>query len=432
MRILLLHPNFPGQYRHIARHLAADPKNEVVFLCNPKPVEIPKVRKVEVHYVRVGTSGAHEHLQDFEEAAYRGQAIARTCLNLKAQGFVPDVICAHPGWGDALFLKDVFPGVPLLNYCEFYYRAFGADAHFDPRQSVDMNNLWRIRLKNANNILNLEACDWGITPTFWQHRQHPSEFLNKISVLHEGIDTDALQPSAPKEPLALASGVRLAPGDEIVTYVARNLEPYRGFPNFMKAVEILNRTRPNCHIFIIGNDGASYSKPPKDTTFKKLVMSRTKTDPKRVHFLGYLPYNQMVSLLRYSRVHVYLTVPFVLSWSMLEAMALGGLVLGSDTPPVREIIEDGKNGLLVDFFSPEKIAGRVAEALDHPKDMEPLRAAARRTIEDRYALKNLLPLHIALVQDLAARKVPPPTHEKILALTPPSPASLNPLKNQTR
>lgn len=407
MKILFIHPNFPGQYKHIARHMASDPENEVLFICNPKPKEIPGVRKVEVHYVRVGKSGAHEHLQDFEEATYRGQAIAQTCQNLKIQGFTPDVVCAHPGWGDALFIKDVFPKVPLLNYCEFFYRAFGADAHFDPRQTVDMANLWRIRVKNANNILNLEACDWGITPTSWQHRQHPPEFLSKISVLHEGIDTESLQPAEPTAPLTLASGVRLEPGDEIVTYLARNLEPYRGFPNFMKTVEILNQTRPNCHILIVGNDGASYSKPPKDTTFKRMMLSRTKTDPKRVHFLGYLPYPQMVSLLRYSRAHVYLTVPFVLSWSMLEAMALGCVVIGSDTPPVREVIEDGKNGLLVDFFSPEKMASRVGDVLDHPADMQPIKTAARKTIENRYALKNLLPLHIALIKNLAHGRIPP-------------------------
>lgn len=406
MKILFIHPNFPGQYKHVARHMASDSSNEVVFICNPKPKEIPNVRKVEVHYVRVGISQAHDHLHDFEEAILRGQAIAQTCFNLKIQGFTPDVVCAHPGWGDALFIKDVFPKVPLLNYCEFYYRAFGADAHFDPHQKVDLTNLCRIRVKNANNILNLESCDRGITPTTWQHSQHPPEFLKKISVLHEGIDTDTLQPGTPEYPLTLASGSQLRPEEEIVTYIARNLEPYRGFPNFMKAVEILNQTRPNCHILIVGNDGASYSKPPKDTTFKRMVLSRTKIDPKRVHFLGYLPYEQMVALLRYSRVHVYLTVPFVLSWSMLEAMALGCLVVGSDTAPVKEVIEDGKNGLLVDFFSPEKIAARISEALDHSDDLIPVRKAARKTIEDRYALKNLLPRHVRLIQNLAQGDLP--------------------------
>ena len=412
----MTHPNFPGQYKHLAHQLASDPENQVVFISNPKPQYIPGVQKVEVQvptHEGGGGSRAHRYLQDFEKAIYRGQAVWRVCADLKVKGFVPDVICSHPGWGDGLFLKDIFPDVPLLNYCEFYYRSFGADVHFHPEQKINPDTLARVRIKNSNNILNLEACDWGITPTHWQRQLHPSEFKHKISVLHEGIDTLALKPGKPTEPLILSDGQKLKPEDEIITYVARNLEPYRGFPIFMQAVATLLKERPACRVLIIGNDGSSYSDPPQGKTYKQLVLEKTKFDKDRVYFFGWLPYEQMVQVLRYSSVHVYWTVPFVLSWSMLEAMALGCLVLGSDTSPVREIIQDGRNGLLADFFSPLKIVEKIIKVLDHPDLMAEVRKRARETVEENYALKDTLPLHLALIRDLAERRVPPPTAEAI-------------------
>ena len=257
MKYLFIHPNFPAQYKHILKVLASKKENQVIFICDPKNIFIPGVRKVEINFSYKPPEKIHRYIASLEKSVYRGQAIWRACHQLKSEGFTPDIVCAHPGWGDALFLKDIFPDTPLLNYLEFYYNAFGADVHFDPRQKVEPDTLARIRIKNANNLINLEACDWGISPTKWRANQNPKEFRQKISVIHEGIDTDLLKPKK-IQGLTLPDGTKLKHGDKIITYIARNLEPYRGFPSFMKTVEILNKEHKDCHVIIVGNDGVSY------------------------------------------------------------------------------------------------------------------------------------------------------------------------------
>lgn len=337
---------------------------------------------------------------------------------MKKKGFRPDIVYAHPGWGESLYIKDVYPDVPLLNYFEFYYHVFGADTYFDPQEPINVDDLLRIRTKNAINLLSLESCDWGISPTDWQWRQHPPQFRNKISVIHDGIDTTVAKPD-PTARLTLASGVTLGPSDEVVTYVARNLEPYRGFPSFMRAAAKISARRPNCHILIVGGDGVSYGRRPQaGTTYRQMMLAEVDIDPTRVHFLGKLPYGQYLKVLQVSSAHVYLTVPFVVSWSMLEAMSVGCPVIGSNTPPVVEVIEDGKNGLLADFFSPEEIAERVDEALDHEDRMAALRERARNTVLERYDLASCLPRQLKVMEDLIAGRRPEPARQPLLKTVP--------------
>lgn len=418
MRVLIIHPNFPGQFKHIARALAQDPNNEVVFACNPKEgVEnIPGVKRIEYKAKRDASPKTHRYIIGLERGILAGQAMWSVCDTLRGQGFEPDVILAHPGWGDALFVKDYFQDVPLLSFMEFYYHAFGADVHFDPNEPVNPDDVARIRIKNAMNLLNLEACDWALSPTWWQWQQHPQEFRHKFSVMHDGIDTNLIRPQK-KNQLTLPNGKKLQQGDEIVTYVARNFEPYRGFPTVMKAIDLVTKRRPNCHVVIVGSDGVSYGRQPQNgKTYRQSIMEELDLDLSRVHFVGHLPHPQLISVYHYSRAHIYSTVPFVLSWSMLEAMAAGCVVVGSATPPVMEVIQDGKNGLLADFFSAEHMAERVCEALE--KDMQPIREAARQTILDHYALDKVLPLYTGLVKDLAARRFPPPTAQAIQQFNP--------------
>ena len=406
MKILFLHQNMPGQYKHLARVFGADPKNEVYFISKPKPVEIPGVKKITYKLHREQNKDIHHYLAPAESAVLYGQAVARVLMDLRKTGFKPDVVCAHPGWGEAMFVKDVFPDAPLLNYFEFYYHSSGSDVGFDPEYNVTLNDLCRIRVKNMNNLLSLEACDAGVSPTRWQRKQFPAEFLYKIAQIHDGIDTKIAAPN-PGAKIQLPNGKQLGRDDEIVTYVARNLEPYRGFPTFMRAVPEICRRRPNAHIVIVGGDGVSYGrKLPKGQTFRAKMLKEVKIDPERVHFAGYLPYDKFLKILQASSVHIYLTYPFVLSWSMLEAMSAGCLVIGSDTAPVTEVISDGKNGLLVDFFSPKQIAERIDEVLDHKDRMARIRKAARDTILERYDLDMCLKKHVKLIKSLAAGKLP--------------------------
>ena len=405
MKVLFVHQNFPGQYGRLATVLAKGPGCEVVALGDLKNVKnrpkIPGVKLLAYPTPALATAHTHHYVRPLEGAVRRGQAVARSCLALQKQGFVPDVIYAHPGWGEALFLRDVFPNARLTLYCEFYYQAQGADVGFDPEFPSTPDDVLRVRVKNATSLLSLEAADAGISPTQWQRRMFPREFRNRIDVIHEGVDTDLVRPDAAAELKLADKGVRLTARDEVVTYVARNLEPYRGFHIFMRAVPEIQRLRPHAHILIVGDEGVSYGQAlPKGRTYKQKMLDEVgaKIDMSRLHFLGPVPYEMLLRIYQISSVHVYLTYPFVLSWSILEAMAAGCVVVASRTAPVTEVVDDRKNGLLVDFFSPPEIAARVDEVFENPAAMAAIRKQARRTVVERYDLKRVcLPAHLQLL-----------------------------------
>ncbi len=416
MRILFIHPNMPGQYKHLVRILAEDRSNEVVFLTKPKSqTEIPNVRKVEYTVLREPEPKTHRYLIPFEKAVFASQEVWRTCNILRNKGFIPDVIVAHLGWGDGLYLKEIYPDSKVLALMEFYYKSKGGDVGFLDGKEPTADNQCRTKTRNAIHLFNLTYCDWAISQTFFQRNLHPDIFWPKISVLHDGIDTSDVQPSKGRG-INLPNGINLQKSDEVVTYISRNFEPYRGFPQFMRAAVEIQKHRPNCHIIMVGSDEISYSKKlPKGQTYRKMIMDELgdQLDMKRFHFLGYLPYDEMKLVMKISSAHIYLTVPFVLSWSMMEAMASECLLIASNTEPVREVIRDGYNGLLVDFFKPKQIADCVDEVFASDNRMLSIRKAARKTIIKRYSLDKVMNLHLDLIRDLAHGKCPPPTAKKI-------------------
>jgi len=407
MRILFLHPNFPAQFRHVATILAQNPKNQVVFGTKTENNNtIPGVRKVMYAPNRDAHPNTHHYLRSTEDAVLQGQAVYRMCIELKASGFVPDLICGHSGWGPTLFVKDIFPNAPLLSYFEWYYNARGSDADFDPDEPLSADDFPRLRTKNTPIMLDLVNCDWGLSPTQWQKSQFPPIFQPKITALHDGVDTNFFKPE-PNAKLVLPN-LDLSHVDELITYVARGMEPYRGFPQFIETLAYVQERRPNCHAVIVGENRVCYGKAaPAGITFKDMMLEKFPLDLSRVHFTGGLPYGQYLKVIQASSVHVYLTRPFVLSWSMIESMSTGCLVLGSDTAPVREVIRDGENGLLVDFFNPKKIADRIDEILDHPTRMAELRVNARQTALERYSHDDLLAQQVKLLEAVANRSLPP-------------------------
>jgi glycosyltransferase involved in cell wall biosynthesis len=399
MKILLLHPNFPAQFRHIATALAQDPRHQVVFGTQQTVGEIAGVTKVLYQAHRaVDPQQMHDYLLTMEAAVLQGQAMYRVARDLKHQGFVPDVVYSHTAWGASLFMRDIFPQAIHLRYFEWFYHARGTDSDFDPAAPMDVDTELRTRIFNAPILLELANCDRGLAPTIWQRYQHPHEFHRKIDVLHEGIDTNFFQPQ-PGAKLQLPD-LDLSQVEEVVTYSTRGMEPHRGFPQFMAAVASIQQRRPNCHVVVVGKDEVCYGKRlPDGKTYKQQALESLDLDLSRLHFTGYLAYPQYLQVLQASGVHIYLTCPFVLSWSMLEAMATGCLVIGSDTPPVREVIKDGFNGLMVDFFSPQAIAERVDEVFDHPDRLAQVRAYARQTIVRHYNLDRLLPKQLQWIHD---------------------------------
>jgi len=404
MRILFLHRNFPGQFLHLARYFARDPGNKVVFITERQDRTIPEVLKAVYKVAGCNGGKTHRYLRPYEETILHGQAAARAAIDLKRKGFVPDIIFGH-SWGQILFMKDVFPDIPLVGYFEWFYRARGSDVGFERSKPVTIDTEAGVRIKNSHILVDLYTCDRGICPTAWQLEQFPAEFHHKIDVIHDGIGTDYFIPHPGAKLVLPELGIDLSGVPEIVTYVSRGLEPYRGFPQFMEACAMIQERRPECHIVIVGQDKVFYgSSLPGGKTYKQQALEQARLDTTRVHFTGYIPYDRYLKVLQASSVHVYLTYPFVLSWSMLEAMSAGCLVLASGTPPVREVIEDGNNGILFDFFSPEELADKVCEALEHGEDMMEIRRRARQTILDRYDLRDLLPRQVKLLSEIAGEK----------------------------
>lgn len=400
MRVLFLHNNFPAQYLHLAPALARDPRHQVLFITQNTDTELAGIQKVTFTPSRDAHESTHFYVRSYERAVLHGQAVFRVALKLKEIGFVPDVICGHSGWGLTMFLKDAFPEVPLLCYFEWFTKARGSDLDFDPADPLSLDDLLRYRASNASMLVDLHSCDRGLSPTQWQLSQFPTEFQPKISVLHDGVDTNYFLPN-PGYRLVLPD-LNLSHVDELITYVSRGMDLYRGFPQFIEAIAQVLAERPNCHVAIVAAERVAYGPARADgKSYKQWMLERVPLDMSRVHFLGNLPYGLYKKVLQASSVHIYLTRPFVLSWSFMEAMSSGCLIVASDTPPVREMVQDGVNGLLVDFFDSQAIARRVIEALDNQKDLQPLRDRARATVLERYALTDLLPRHIALLEELS-------------------------------
>jgi len=335
MKLLFIHQNFPGQFKHLAPALARQGHEVVAMTMQQVPVrQWQGVQLVPYGVTRGTTPGVHPWVSDFKTKVIRGEACFRAALQLKAQGFMPDVIIAHPGWGESLFLKDVWPQAKLGLYCEFYYHPQGTDVGFDPEfPAADPGEICRIRLKNLNNLMHFEVADAGISPTHWQASTFPPRFRDKITVVHDGIDTRTLVPN-PQVRLTVNGELTLTRSDEVITFVNRNLEPYRGYHVFMRALPAILRRRPKARVFLVGGNDVSYGARPdparyggkrtwREIFFEEVRPQLPDADWARVHFLGHIPYPQFVALLQLSSVHVYLTYPCVLSWSLLEAMSVG-------------------------------------------------------------------------------------------------------------
>lgn len=406
MQVLFIHQNFPGQYAHLAAALR-ERGDQVMAIGGPGARELPGIPLYRYNPIpAAGVPACHPWAADFQTKCLRAEAVAQLLEQLIAGGLAPDLVVGHPGWGELLAIKDLLPGVPVLHHVEFVYQVEGADVGFDPEfASAAWQLSSRVRLKRATQLLALHDLDWGLAPTAWQAATAPLEFQNRISVIHEGIDTREIKPRAGASITLQRAGLTLEPGDEVVSFVARNLEPYRGFHRFMRMLPRLQALRPHAHVVIVGGEGVSYGTPPATGDSWKAVLLQElagQLDLERIHFVGSVPHSVLHEIFRVTACHVYLTVPFVLSWSLLEAMACGAVVIGSATAPVQEVIRDGENGLLVDFFDGEGLAERIANVLADPAAYRSLGETARQDMVARYDLQTVcLPQQLELVDRLA-------------------------------
>lgn len=388
MNILFVHRTFPGQFKYLTLVLGNNPNYKVVFITEDDTIQINNVEKRIYKLKTDAYEDCNPYLMPFEKQVEVGEAVAAEALKLKKEGFVPDLIYGFSGWGSTLFLKDIYPHTPLISYCEWFGYADGPETQFDGR-IFDFENKAKARCANSGLLIDLYSCDAAVTPTQWQKEQFPKEFHNKMKVIHDGIDVETCLPNPDAKFLIQDKNLELSAKDEVVTFGTRVLELYRGFPQFMEAVEILQKKRPNTHFVIAGDDVTCYGPKLENETYKEHMLKKLKLDMNKIHFVEALPFPEYVKLLQISKAHVYLTYPYILSWSILNAMATGCCVIASDTQPVREVIQDNYNGLLFDFHNPQQQAKRIEYALDHPEEMEVIRKNARQTIIEKYDIKKL-------------------------------------------
>jgi glycosyltransferase involved in cell wall biosynthesis len=387
MNVLFVHNNFPAQFKNLAESLAVGETNTIAAIGSETSVAIPGVKLTRYRMPKADALTTHSFARRFDMECRRAEQVLFAASTLAASGFDPDFVIAHCGWGENIPLRDVFPRAKLIIYCEYFYRAEGQDVHFDPEQArYGVDGVVGLRCQNASTLLALAECDLGLSPTQWQKSTYPREYQDKIRVVHEGVDMERIRPD-PMATFRLPGGRKLTPDDEIVTFVSRSLEPMRGFHVFLRAVPDILRERPDARVVIVGAEAASYGpNAPNGLDWKSYCLDEMagSLDLSRVHFLDRLPRDRFLSLMQVSSAHVYLTYPFVLSWSLIEAMSAGCRIVASDTPPVREAIEHDRNGVLVPFHDSRAVASAVVAMLADPDRHAHLGVAARRTVAERY------------------------------------------------
>ena len=387
MQILFLHNNFPAQFGQIGAFLR-DEGWDVWFGTQRKNSALEGVRVFNYEPHRGVSEKTHPYTVNFENAVLNGQALARAALKEKSAGLNPDIVVAHSGWGPGLFAKDLWPDAAYVGYFEWYYRADAPDIEFLGREKGLSDDQLRGRMRNAAILTDLASCDVALCPTQFQASQFPDCFKSKIRVIHDGVDCDTYKPS--RESGLKIGELELPPTTEIVTYVARGMEPYRGFPEFMDALAELMKRRPQLHAVVVGEDRVAYGKKlEKGDSYKKRALEKHDFDPERLHFTGLLPRTKYLEVLQASSVHVYLTIPFVLSWSMMEAMSAGCAIVGSNNAPVRELIRSDESGLLVDMRRQSEIVTAIEKLLDDVALRHRIGAAARAEIKTKYDSKEI-------------------------------------------
>lgn len=408
MKILFIHQNFPTQFIHLAPALARMGHAVKAFSYErycPTPWEgidiifpdLPSIPGLDIH----------PWLKTLQDQVSHGEGIFRAAQNLKETGYNPDLVIAHPGWGDSLFVKDVWPQSRLAIYCEYFYRTDNSDVNFDLEfPMLEPGLACHVRMKNANYYLHFPLADAAISPTHWQAQTFPEPLRSHIRVIHDGIDTTTLAPN-PHASITLNGNTILTPQDEVITFINRNLEPYRGYHIFMRALPEILRRRKNAHVIIVGGGDVSYGAPPPEgESWRTLFAAEVRDDISdedwsRIFFVDKVDYALFIGILQVSTVHVYLTYPFVLSWSLMQAMSVGCAVVASNTAPVQEVVVDGETGLLCDFFDKVALCDKVCTLLADPKLRGKIGAAARAHILAHYDLHSIcLPQQIQWIEDI--------------------------------
>jgi glycosyltransferase involved in cell wall biosynthesis len=410
MHMLYFHPNFPAQFGPIAGHISQRPGWKVSYVSHTGPPSIPNFQRFRYEPRSGATEQTHYCSRSFENAIWHSHALYEA-LRANAE-FKPDLIVGHSGFGTTVFLRELYD-CPIINYFEYFYHTKNSDMDFRPEFPVSEIDKLRARARNAAILLDLENCDAGICPTRWQKERLPPAFHSKIHTIFDGIDTEFWSNKPHGESPSRAGSRRIGelviPEDrKLVTYVARGMESIRGFDLFMKFAKLLYSRRKDVHFVVVGQDRVCYGGDDKYTggkSFKEWVLGQDSYELSQFSFLGNVPPNTLAKLFSITDLHVYWTVPFVLSWSLVNALSCGAVVLASDTAPVREVIQHEKNGLLLDFFDCEEWARLADQVLSNPHSYRPLGVAGRETVLQNYSYEICLPKTVRLYESLLQHRL---------------------------
>lgn len=402
--VLFVHNNFPAQFADLARALL-DRGVSCTAIAGAQARGIEGMPVARWKNARGSTPGIMPLATRAEADLIRGRAALEAARALKASGYAPDLIIGHPGWGETVLLGDAFPDARRILFHEFFYAGRGLDIDFDTEFLPATDDMILAGTsKNAVMALALSQADVIVAPTPFQAATLPDVFRPRTRIIHEGVDVGAIRPG-PAAPFQVPGGPVLAPGTPVITHVNRNLEPVRGLHILLRALPRLLAEVPDAQVLIVGEAaGRGYSgAAPDGRAWKDFLLDKAGggLDFARVHFTGPLPHAAMLAALRLSTAHVYYTYPFVLSWSLAEAMASGCYVIGSDTAPVRDAITDGVEGKLLDFFDVDALSGALIEACRTPGAFAAQRAAARAKAEAMFDRAKGRAAWLALVNEVA-------------------------------
>lgn len=401
MHVLFVHQNFPAQFGHVARALIRQHGFRCTFVTNRPAGEVEGIRVL--HYDPQGgaTQRTHYFTRTFENAVAHAHGVFEACR--REPDLRPDLVVGHSGFGSTLFLRELYD-CPIINYFEYYYRPHGSDLDFRDDYPPLPQDFLRSYCRNAMLLLDLQNCDAGYAPTQWQKSRLPVEYADKIEVIFDGVDRTIWRRH---ENLPRSLGGYTAPEDtRIVTYVSRGFETMRGFDIFMKVAKRIYEQYPNVLFAVVGEDRVAYGGDQRHTggkTFRQHVLEQDEYDLSKFIFPGRLAPPQLAQLLSLSDLHLYFTVPFVLSWSLFDALSCGCTVVASNTPPVRELITHEETGLLADFFDIEGLSDLALRVLRDPAGHRHLGEAGMRLIEEQYDLKKMLPRMLDLYQRVVNR-----------------------------
>jgi glycosyltransferase involved in cell wall biosynthesis len=390
MHVLFIHQNFPAQFGHIARHLIKQAGWTCSFVSQTPAGVVDGIKKITYTNRGGARESTHYCSRTFENAIWHAHAVYDAC---KAHPDLrPDLIVGHSGFGSTLFLPELYAGVPIINYFEFFYHPHQSDMDFRPEFPPPEIDYLRARARNAMLLLDLENCRHGYSPTHFQQQLFPEVYRPKIDVIFDGIETDIFRrlDNVPRQ----IAGRSIPASTRIVTYVSRGFESMRGFDIFMRVAERIYQQFSDVVFIVVGSRRVCYGgdeKHIKHKTFYEHAMAQSSYEMDKLIFTGLIPVSTLAQVFSLSDLHLYFTVPFVLSWSLMDALACGCTVLASNTAPVREVIENGKNGLLCDFFDVEGFASQAVEVLRDPGAFRHLGTCAVDGIHRNYAIDVTLP-----------------------------------------